>query len=341
MAAAAARAPMTSAAAPSRALVAAPTPTGTLLRPRGARLPLLPPPSSIGRSGTSSFKGGSGTSSFSSASPSDQPRAASTAAAAEGIGRSGASAFSGSRGRSGASSFGQDSATPSTPSTTTSSFLKSLPTALTVARVLAIPLVVRLWFCSSPAAPLWCAVLFAASCFTDWLDGFLARRLDASTPFGAFLDPVADKLTVATTLVLLSTRPPLPPSPLAADLAWLVPLLSAAIINREIAMSALREWAATLGPEARATVAVGSLGKIKTAAQMSAIVLLLLTREGAASAASVGLSAAAFEAAAVAGPPLLMVAAALTKLSLFQYIVALWPWISGKKKAGGGGAVVA
>lgn len=349
--AAAARAPATAAAstaAPSssRASLAPAPPTLQRLPTPRQRL-LLPVPSSVGRSGASSFQGGgSGTSSFSSSpssSSSAHPPASAAAAAAASIGRSGASAFAGTgRGRSGASTYGSGSSengksTTTTPThpTTTSSFLKALPTALTVARVLAIPLVVRLWFCASPAAPLWCAALFAASCFTDWLDGFLARKLDASTPFGAFLDPVADKLTVATTLVLLSTRQPVAPSPLAAEgLAWVVPVLSAAIINREIAMSALREWAATLGPEARATVAVGGLGKIKTAAQMSAIVLLLLTRDGAASAASTGLSAAAFEAASFVGPPLLLVAAALTKLSLVQYIAAMWPWITGKKRVG-------
>ena len=303
------------------------------------RSPLLPccASSSKGRAGLSSFKGGSGTSSFSSSSSTAQQHSASAAppSARKAAGRSGASGFAGEGpGRSGASSFnntsGSSSASPST------SLLKSIPTTLTVARVLAIPAVVALWFSSSPAAPLWCAALFAASCFTDWLDGFLARKLDASTPFGAFLDPVADKLTVAATLVLLCTRVPLPPSPLAASAslaAWVVPVASIAIIGREIAMSALREWAATLGPEARSSVAVGGLGKIKTTAQMTSIALLLLTRDGGASAASVGLSESAFGAAAAAGPPLLLVAAALTKLSLIQYFVALWPWISGKKKA--------
>lgn len=301
-------------------------------------------PASLGRSGASSFKGGSGSSSFSSSS--SAPKAAKAPAAAGGAGgssssaagpgRSGASAFAGSGpGRSGASSFAAaGSSSSSSPSSApSSSLLKSLPTALTVARVVAIPAVLALWFSPAPSAPLWCAALFAASCFTDWLDGFLARALDASTPFGAFLDPVADKLTVAATLVLLSTRAPAAPSPLAsAGLAWFVPVASIAIIGREIAMSALREWAATLGPEARATVAVGALGKVKTAAQMTSIALLLLTRDGGASAAAVGLSAGVFEAAAKAGPPLLLVAAGLTKLSLLQYLVALWPWISGKKK---------
>jgi CDP-diacylglycerol---glycerol-3-phosphate 3-phosphatidyltransferase len=310
---------------------------------RQCRRPLLKlAPSSVGRSGVSSFEGGSGTSAFSSSS-NKVAAAAGTARGAATTGRSGATAFAGAGpGRSGASSFNEAAAAgkaaapslqqpPSSPS-----LLKSLPTALTVARVLAIPAVVALWFSSAPSAPLWCAALFAASCFTDWLDGYLARALDASTPFGAFLDPVADKLTVAATLVLLCTRAPLPPSPLAASAqaaaAWVVPVASIAIIGREIAMSALREWAATLGPEARSSVAVGGLGKIKTTAQMTAIALLLLTRDGGASAAAVGLSAKAFEAAALAGPPLLIVAAALTKLSLLQYLVALWPWISGKKE---------
>jgi CDP-diacylglycerol---glycerol-3-phosphate 3-phosphatidyltransferase len=294
-------------ATPLRRRQAAPAPSSSPRPAASRRLLLVPPPSSLGRSGASSFKGGSGASSFASSSAPAAAAAAVAAAAAAAAAetaaanpRSGASAFSVSGpGRSGASSFAgakgappaaSASAAPSSSSSSAEqgpSLLKTLPTALTVARVLAIPLVVRLWFCADAAAPLWCAALFAASCFTDWLDGFLARLLDASTPFGAFLDPVADKLTVAAALVLLCTRAPLPPSPLAAagagaaaaagagcGFAWVVPVASIAIIGREIAMSALREWAASLGPEARKTVAVGGLGKVKTATQMTAIVLL-------------------------------------------------------------------
>ncbi len=105
--------------------------------------------------------------------------------------------------------------------------------------------------------------VFAIAAATDWLDGYLARRLQQSTPFGAFLDPVADKLMVAVALVLLVQ--------VHANF-WLT-LPAAIIIGREIVVSALREWMAELG--ARAHVAVSNLGKWKTAAQMLALVILL------------------------------------------------------------------
>ena len=98
---------------------------------------------------------------------------------------------------------------------------------------------------------------------TDWLDGYLARRLGQTSAFGAFLDPVADKLMVAAALVLLVQAIPTP----------LMAVAAAIIIGREIAISALREWMAQLGKHAR--VAVSTVGKIKTTAQMVAVLLLL------------------------------------------------------------------
>eukprot|EP00879_Flechtneria_rotunda_P027816 GHRR01029818.1.p1 GENE.GHRR01029818.1~~GHRR01029818.1.p1 ORF type:complete len:325 (+),score=94.82 GHRR01029818.1:358-1332(+) len=155
----------------------------------------------------------------------------------------------------------------------------TVPTILTLARVAAIPALIAAWFWPDPAATALVTGLFIAASVTDWLDGYLARKLNAYSAFGAFLDPVADKLMVATVLVLLCTQP-LTAGPLAGN-SWAVPvatltptvshpvvLLSAVIIGREITMSALREWAATLGPAARAAVAVNSLGKWKTATQV-------------------------------------------------------------------------
>ena len=141
---------------------------------------------------------------------------------------------------------------------------------------------------------------------------------NASTPFGAFLDPVADKLVVATVLILMSTLP-VPSGPLAGNV-WALPLLSCVIIGREITMSALREWAAALGPEAHSAVAVSWMGKWKTAAQMASLTLLLAARVP-------GVGQAGAEAAGAAGMPLLGLAAALTVASLAQYFAGLWKFM--------------
>jgi len=135
----------------------------------------------------------------------------------------------------------------------------TLPTILTLLRVAAIPALIAVWFWSSPQAPAVCTSLFVAASLTDWLDGYLARKMNCASAFGAFLDPVADKLMVAAVLVLLSTQP-IAAGPMAGN-AWLLPVLTLVIIGREITMSALREWAATLGPSARAAVAVNAWGK--------------------------------------------------------------------------------
>lgn len=141
--------------------------------------------------------------------------------------------------------------------------------------------------------------------------------------FGAFLDPVADKLMVAAALVLLATCPPLALAPLGAPL-WLIPAPSIIIIGREITMSALREWASAAGGAARAAVAVNALGKWKTAAQMGAITLLL----GADAVGGGSAAHAAAAAAAATGVALLWVSAALAATSLGVYAVALLPHMS-------------
>lgn len=170
---------------------------------------------------------------------------------------------------------------------------------------------------------------------------------NASSAFGAFLDPVADKLMVATVLVLLSTLP-VPSGPLAGN-AWILPVLSCgeswrgehtfllfllfftfylfifilcsfpAIIGREITMSALREWAAALGPDAHRAVAVNWLGKCKTATQMISLSLLLASR--APELTSIAIVSKVVD---VAGMPLLGLAAVFTVWSLKDYFAGLW-----------------
>ena len=139
----------------------------------------------------------------------------------------------------------------------------NLPTWLTLLRIALIPVFVAVFFLSFRGANLLCSALFGLAALTDWLDGYLARRLGQTSAFGAFLDPVADKLMVAAALVLLVQAIPTP----------LMAVAAAIIIGREIAISALREWMAQLGKHAR--VAVSTVGKIKTTAQMVAVLLLL------------------------------------------------------------------
>ncbi|MGB5833139.1 MAG: CDP-diacylglycerol--glycerol-3-phosphate 3-phosphatidyltransferase [Thiohalocapsa sp.] len=177
----------------------------------------------------------------------------------------------------------------------------NIPNILTLLRIALIPVFVVIFYLPVPWARLVCALVFTAAAITDWLDGWLARRWDQTSPLGAFLDPVADKLMVAIALVLL----------VQADPRIVLALPAAVIIGREITVSALREWMAEIG--ARAQVAVSMAGKLKTTAQMIAIVLLILHEP-------------------VFGIPvlpigliLLYVAAALTLWSMVLYMRAAWP----------------
>lgn len=139
----------------------------------------------------------------------------------------------------------------------------NLPNILTLIRVVAIPVLVLVFYLPFKWSDMVAAGLFLAAGITDWLDGYLARKLNQTSPFGAFLDPVADKLIVGVALVVLVQ---------VHATAWLaVPAM--VIVSREITVSALREWMAELGQ--RAKVAVSQLGKIKTVTQMTAITLLL------------------------------------------------------------------
>lgn len=147
------------------------------------------------------------------------------------------------------------------------------PNVLTLLRVALVPVLVVTWYQPGYWMPAITAATFIGAALTDALDGYLARKLDMSTEFGAFLDPVADKLMVTTALILLATSPPGP----LPSAAMAVPVLL--IIGREIAMSSLREWASASSSNARDAVKVNSLGKWKTALQMVGISSLLALRE--------------------------------------------------------------
>ncbi|GHC36553.1 CDP-diacylglycerol--glycerol-3-phosphate 3-phosphatidyltransferase [Aidingimonas halophila] len=178
----------------------------------------------------------------------------------------------------------------------------NIPNILTLARIAFIPLLVVVFYLPfSWSLPL-SALLFGLASATDWLDGYLARRWDQSTSFGAFLDPVADKLMVAVALALLIER---------YDAAWLT-LPALVIIGREIVISALREWMAEMGK--RASVAVSWIGKFKTTMQMIALLILLGFAPG--------------TLPAMLGVVVLYTAALLTLWSMIQYLRAAWPHLS-------------
>ncbi len=140
----------------------------------------------------------------------------------------------------------------------------TLANQLTLLRILLIPLFVVVFYLPFSWAYIACALIFSLAAITDWADGYVARKYNQSTPFGAFLDPVADKLMVAIALLLLVTLH-------HGSAAFVV--AAAIIVGREIIISALREWMAELGQ--RASVAVSFIGKIKTTLQMIAIIVLL------------------------------------------------------------------
>ncbi|HET9678950.1 MAG TPA: CDP-diacylglycerol--glycerol-3-phosphate 3-phosphatidyltransferase [Gammaproteobacteria bacterium] len=179
----------------------------------------------------------------------------------------------------------------------------NLPNLLTLLRVAVIPVLICFFYLSFyfPWAAPASSILFILAAITDWFDGWLARRWNETSNFGAFMDPVADKLIVATALVLLVEADPRP---------WIT-LPAIIIIGREIAVSALREWMAELG--ARTHVAVSWVGKLKTVMQMVAIALLLWR----------------FPLGPLPiydlGVLMLFVAAILTLWSMILYLKAAWP----------------
>jgi len=185
------------------------------------------------------------------------------------------------------------------------------PNILTLLRIVLIPMFIVAYHLPNSLAHKLATGIFILAAVTDWLDGYLARRLQQFSPFGAFLDPVADKLMIAAALILLVADPRVLSMVLDARLFAFVILV---ILGREIAVSALREWMAELGK--RSHVAVSMVGKIKTTAQMLAIPFLLWQ------APLAGLPVFQI------GEGLLYVAAGLTLWSMFAYVQAAWPTLT-------------
>ncbi len=185
----------------------------------------------------------------------------------------------------------------------------NLPNLVTWLRILMIPLMVGVfylpdaWLSYSGKNVAACAI-FVVAALSDWLDGYLARALNQMSAFGAFLDPVADKLIVAAALIVL------------LKLQRVEPVIALIIIGREIAVSALREWMATLGRSG--SVAVAYIGKVKTASQMIAIPLLLFHDD------LFGLLNTQW-----LGTILIRVAAVLTVLSMLHYLRRALPHTRG------------
>lgn len=177
----------------------------------------------------------------------------------------------------------------------------NIPNLLTLFRLLLIPVFIFCFYSGLENARFWSALVFCLAAVTDALDGYLARKLEQSTPFGAFLDPVADKVMVATALVLIAVE---------IQTLWvIVPALI--MISREIVISALREWMAGLGK--RANVAVSNLGKYKTIAQMLALIGLIWQPQ-----------ITLFAWFTPVGMILLYIATVLTLWSMYEYLRAAW-----------------
>ncbi len=183
----------------------------------------------------------------------------------------------------------------------------NIPNLLTWLRIILIPMFVGIFYfekswVSLPNQNLVATVIFTLAAITDWFDGWLARKLNQTSAFGAFLDPVADKLMVAAALIVL------------LQLGRLDAIVALIIIGREITISALREWMAQIG--ASRSVAVSFAGKIKTVSQMIAIPLLLYDD-----------TIYLFD-PHMAGTWLVYVAAVLTLISMFYYMKMAWPYIN-------------
>ncbi len=171
----------------------------------------------------------------------------------------------------------------------------NIPISLTLLRLGLIPIFVITFYLPYAWSPLATALIFITAAFTDWLDGYLARVLKQTTRFGAFLDPVADKVMVAIALVLIVEH----------YHSFFISIPAATMIAREVIISALREWMAELGK--RASVAVSWVGKVKTAVQMFALTLLLWRHD---------------ETVVMIGYVALYIATGLTYWSMYQYLLA-------------------
>ena len=181
----------------------------------------------------------------------------------------------------------------------------TFPTVLTLFRIVLIPVLVLVFYLPQSWSNELAVAIFVAAALTDWADGWIARKYELTSPFGEFLDPVADKLIVAVALILIVQRHP----------ETLITLSAAVILGREITISALREWMAELGQRAR--VKVSSVGKSKTILQMVAIGFLLFGEP------LLGLPVLEI------GITLLVIAAVLTIWSMIIYLRSAWPAIRG------------
>lgn len=194
----------------------------------------------------------------------------------------------------------------------------TIPTYLTLLRIVLIPVLVLVFYLPFSWTNLATAGIFGAAALTDWLDGWIARRLRQYSVFGAFLDPVADKLMVAVALFLIVQGHPTP---------WMA-FWAAVIVGREIAVSALREWMAEIGQ--RATVRVAVIGKVKTIAQMIALLCLLFAvRPGQIVLSHIWLNRLTFQ----VGYWTLAISALLTLWSGYQYLHAAWPSLQADEQA--------
>lgn len=198
----------------------------------------------------------------------------------------------------------------------------NLPTWLTLFRVALLPVMVLAFYMPFRGHNLLAAAIFLLAAITDWLDGYLARRMNLTSAFGAFLDPVADKLMVAVTLFLLveSHHRVLEnfyggPPPRADWFGVVMAITAAIIVGREISISALREWMAQIGM--RAAVKVAFLGKLKTVMQMIALTVLIVQQD----ARTLRLYHV--------GEVLLVIAGVLTIWSGLFYVRAAWPALRG------------
>ncbi|MDD7804715.1 MAG: CDP-diacylglycerol--glycerol-3-phosphate 3-phosphatidyltransferase [Endozoicomonas sp. (ex Botrylloides leachii)] len=180
----------------------------------------------------------------------------------------------------------------------------NIPNTLTSLRIILVPILVLVFYLPFETRHLASAGIFFIAAVTDWFDGFLARKLNQATPFGAFFDPAADKIMVTTALCLLID---------GSNTFWIT-LPAMIIIGREIVISALREWMAELGK--RTSVAVSIIGKAKTMAQMAAITFLLLSPLHLGGLIS------------YLGIVLLYLSVILTLWSMYVYLKAAWPDLS-------------
>ena len=184
----------------------------------------------------------------------------------------------------------------------------TVPNLLTGLRIALIPVIVGLFYLPYHWSDMACGLLFALVGITDAFDGYLARKLGQTSPLGAFLDPVADKLIVATALVLIVSKDP----------RWFVTLTAAIIIGREVAVSALREWMAVMGASHK--LAVTGVAKVKTIVQIVGLSMMLFRED------LLGLPVY------LAGVVLTIVAAVLTLWSMVDYLRAAWPELRGARQ---------